>query len=329
MPVTHRSAPRSFGSAITTVSLLIAIAGVMGWSTSAAHATPPNLHGPDQADDDDPPAAPMTRYVIGDDPQRPGAGVVSVEQARTGGGQARVAPVGRPRRCQTYSDEAMLVWAGTGLARHQANDPTVTVAPTPSSAMNIGQRYFVQCHHADDGTLAYLDSFVYQPGVSGPRVDAIARQVYEEVPLVFPEPHTSPAISAPQLVGFPIWLWVDDGVWRQFDASASVAGVTVTVVAQPREVHWDMGDGTRLTCGRGMVWQPGAPEDGTDCSHVYQYVSDHEPGGRYAASVTVVWGVTWSASTGESGTLPDASRTTTFELDVTERQAVVTYGTGT
>jgi hypothetical protein len=221
----------------------------------------------------------------------------------------------------------LLVWAGQGVAEAQAGGHR-PVAPTPGSAMNVGQKYFLQCRYADSGSLAYLDSFVYQPGVSGPRVDAIARQVYEEVPLVFPEPHTSPPTGAPQLVGFPIWLWVDDTVWRTFDASASVAGVTVTVVAQPREVRWDMGDGTRLTCSQGTAWNPGGPAgQTTDCSHVYQFVSDHEPGGKYAATVTVVWTVTWSASTGESGTLPDATRSTSFELDVTERQAVIQYGT--
>jgi hypothetical protein len=227
-----------------------------------------------------------------------------------------------------YSSAALLVWGGTGVARHEGRPGTV--APVPSGSMTEGEQYFLQCRYADDDNLAYLDSFVYQPGVpdAGPRVDAIARQVYEEVPLAYPVPHTSPSPDMPQLVGFPVWLWVDDGVWRTFDASASVAGVSVSVVAQPREVRWDMGDGTTVTCGQGSAWNPDGPADqNTDCDHVYQFVSDDEPNGRYAASVTVVWSVSWSASTGESGTLPDASRTTTFELDVTERQAVITYGT--
>jgi hypothetical protein len=43
-------------------------------------------------------------------------------------------------------------------------------------------------------------------------------------------------------------------------------------------------------------------------------------------SATVTWSVAWQASTGEGGTLVDASRTATFGLEVTERQAVVAYG---
>lgn len=39
----------------------------------------------------------------------------------------------------------------------------------------------------------------------------------------------------------------------------------------------------------------------------------------------MTWSVDWEASTGATGTLTDASRTTTFALTVTERQAVVTY----
>jgi hypothetical protein len=281
--------------------------------------------GQDHPGEDDPPAAPMTRFIIGDDAQRPGAGVVSVERVEAGGGgrAPSAGAVGRPRTCEVFELPMFLVWAGEGL-RQTPSGGGGDVAPT--STLNVGQRYHRQCHWADDGRLALVDSFVHQPEVARPSVDVIARQVYEEVPLVVPAPHTSPPPDAEQLVGFPVWLWVDDTVWRTFDASASVAGVTVTVVAQPKEVHWDMGDGTALTCDRGTAWLPTSSADArTDCSHVYQFVSAHQPSGLYTATVTMVWSVSWSASTGESGTLPDATRSTTFELDVTERQAVVSY----
>jgi hypothetical protein len=211
--------------------------------------------------------------------------------------------------------------------RGSAAPPAATL---PASQLVPGQRYNLQCDFVDDGNLAYLERFTYQPGQPGgaPSVDAIARQVYHSLPLAFPEPHTAPPVDGAQFVGLPIWLWVDDAVWRDFQASASLAGVTVTVVARPRHVLWDMGDGHSVTCDQGTPWDPSGPDDQrTDCSHYYQFVSDDEPGGRYAASVTVVWSVGWSASTGESGTLPDASRSTSFDLDVGERQAVVEYGT--
>jgi hypothetical protein len=205
-----------------------------------------------------------------------------------------------------------------------------------------GDSYFRECRYLDDGSLART-AFRYRPPAAGapaaatpavaPVIDVmtIVRQVYAEVPLALPVPHTSPPVDADQLVGFPIWMWVDDTVWRSFDASASVAGVTVTVVATPKSLRWDMGDGTVVSCsGPGTVW--GAGSDGgagpgrSECSHVYRYVSAHQPDGRYHASVTVTWSVAWSASTGESGALPDASRSAAFELNVVERQAVISYG---
>jgi hypothetical protein len=179
-----------------------------------------------------------------------------------------------------------------------------------------------------------LERFTYRPGsptgppAPGPSIEVIARQVYDTLPLPIPQPHTSPAVDARQLVGLPIWLWVDGVVWRNFETSASLGGVTVTVTARPRHVRWDMGDGHSLTCDRGTPWDPAGPSDQrTGCSHLYQFVSDDEPGGRYAASVAVVWSVSWTASTGEGGSLPDASRSAGFSLDVGERQAVIDYGT--
>lgn len=224
-----------------------------------------------------------------------------------------------------------------GLARHMPggadkahHQPTTTMVP--------GHSYFRECRYLDDGSIS-REAFRYRPPTAGrpaaataavaPVVDVmtIVRQVYAEVPLALPVPHTSPPVDADQLVGFPIWMWVDGAVWRTFDASASVSGVTVTVVATPKALRWDMGDGTVVSCaGPGTAWTEGSGEGRSDCSHIYQYVSAHQPDGRYHASVTVSWSVSWSASTGESGTLPDASRSAGFDLNVVERQAVIDYG---
>jgi len=39
-------------------------------------------------------------------------------------------------------------------------------------------------------------------------------------------------------------------------------------------------------------------------------------------SATVTWAVSWVASDGQSGVLPNQSRTTTFDLTIEEAQAV-------
>jgi hypothetical protein len=210
----------------------------------------------------------------------------------------------------------------------------------PAGTLVPGRTYYRECRFLDDGSID-RDAFQYAPRraavrpaaatvAAAPQIDimTIVRQVYAEVPLVLPVPHTSPPVDADQLVGFPMWMWVDEGVWRTFDAHASVAGITVTVVAEPKSLRWSMGDGTVVSCaGPGTAWvEGGGGDQRSECSHIYQYVSAHQPDGRYHASVTVTWSVTWSASTGEAGTLPDASRSAGFDLNVVERQAVITYG---
>lgn len=284
-------------------------------------------------DNSDRPKLPLVDIYHSDDPDRPGAGVMAMEEVRAGGedGAPASAPIGRPRQCEVYETPSIT----DSIALSLGDDVEGDTSPRPLSEddMEVGSEYHVGCRYTDDDSLAYLDDFVYDPAepAGRPRVDAIARQVYAEVPLVFPTPHTSPPVDEVQLVGLPVWLWVEDDVWRTFDASASVAGVTVTVVAEPSTTVWDMGDGTQVTCsGPGTPWTPasgsqGHPSKQSDCSHTYQFVSDSEPGGRYSVSVTVTWTVSWRASTGEAGTLPAASRTTDFALDVRQRQAVITY----
>jgi hypothetical protein len=226
----------------------------------------------------------------------------------------------RPRECLVRE------WGGEQLsAVRPVSDQLATV-----DAMAVGEDYYLECTWTDSGVTDYAEVFTYRPGVSGPRLDAIARRVADQVPLVFPRPATSPAIDGEQITGLPTWMWIDPAGYRTFDAEATLAGLTVTVTATPRQVSWDLGDGSdRVVCaGPGTPYDLAVDHDAqnTDCSHVYRYLSAGEPGGVYHASATTTWSLAWEASSGETGTLPDVGRTTTFDLTVTERQAVVTYG---
>jgi len=137
----------------------------------------------------------------------------------------------------------------------------------------------------------------------------------------------APSMDGEQITGFPSWLWLDPANWAPVEATASAAGVSVTVTATPVRVEWDMGDGTVVECdGPGVVWNPTGPNpDDTDCEHVFQHTSVDEPGGRYAGSVTIVWSIAWRANTGETGTLPEGRSSSPLSLLVNEMQAVVTY----
>jgi hypothetical protein len=237
-----------------------------------------------------------------------------------GGGGGPVTPV-RPRTCEVHAAPGGPDGGGS------END-----ALTPVSGDLVeGDWYYQSCRYDDSGGLAYSGYWQYTPADPvnpGPDLAALARQAYDQVPFGFPVPVTSPGIEMDQITGFPTWLWIDPAAWRPLSAHAEVAGFWVEVKAQPQRVRWDMGDGTVVACdGPGTPYDFGVPDDAqrTDCQHVYQVVSADEPGGQYTASATVVWSVTWEASTGASDVLADASRTTTFGMTVTERQAVVTY----
>jgi hypothetical protein len=93
-----------------------------------------------------------------------------------------------------------------------------------------------------------------------------------------------------------------------------------------------MGDGAApVTCtGPGTAFNPARGDDQrTDCAHVYQWVSSDRPGGVYQAAATMVWSVSWAASTGATGSLGETSRTTRFDLRVEDLEAVTCYDTDT
>ncbi len=194
-----------------------------------------------------------------------------------------------------------------------------------------GDWYYQTCIDAETGELLSSGYWQYTPGDPanpGPDLEALARRAFDEVAFVFPQPVSSPAIDGEQITGLPTWLWIDPGGWRDLTARADLAGFWVEVTAKPQRVVWDLGDGGEVVCnGPGTPYDPSVADDAqsTDCEHIYQFVSAGEPGGRYAASATLEWSITWRASTGATGVLADASRTTTFGMTVTELQAVVTY----
>jgi hypothetical protein len=246
------------------------------------------------------------------------AATPSDSPSSSGGGPA--APV-RSRTCEAYAAPGGPDGGAT------ENDALTAVA----GGLVEGDWYYQSCRYDDTGELAYSGYWQYNPADPanpGPDFAALARQAYDEVPFGYPVPQTAPAIDLEQITGLPTWLWIDPAGWQPLSARAEVAGFWVEVTAEPQRVVWDMGDGTVLECdGPGTPYDFSRPDDAqsTDCEHVYQIVSADEPGGQYAASVTIEWAVSWQASTGATGVLADADRTTTFGMTVGERQAVVTY----
>jgi hypothetical protein len=137
---------------------------------------------------------------------------------------------------------------------------------------------------------------------------------------------TSPGLDLEQITGLPTWMWLEAGAREEHIARADISGFWVEVTAHPHRVVWDMGDGSgSVACdGPGTPYDPGGGDrQRSDCTHVYQNVSVGESGGVYRASVTIEWTVDWTSSVGQGGTLANVWRTTTFDVAVGQRQAVI------
>lgn len=154
-------------------------------------------------------------------------------------------------------------------------------------------------------------------------VEAVAR-----LRLPAPAIVTNPAVSAQNLVGVPVWLWIARSVWDARSATAAVPGVRVTATATPTQVSWHTGDGAGLTCsGPGTPWVAGTSPTAAspDCGHTYTSVSADQPDGRFHLTATITWAVTW-AGAGSSGTLPALTTTDGVRLRVGESQALNATG---
>jgi hypothetical protein len=149
----------------------------------------------------------------------------------------------------------------------------------------------------------------------------LARSAARSVPIAEPVIGTSPS-SGRLVVRVPTWLWVDEGWWEPYSATATVGRVSATVTATPVRAVWSAGDGATVVCDAGVAWQPGLAEDATDCAHTYTAASGD---GGYELSVEVEIELAWTSNVGQSGTLDSIARTGTQTVQVGEVQAI---GTG-
>jgi hypothetical protein len=177
------------------------------------------------------------------------------------------------------------------------------------------------CENSETG--AVLEQTV----ADGAEVDvgALALQAAESVSISGPVLATSPAADSGLYVKVPTWLWVDGSWWTDYEATANAGRVSATVTARPVATSWSMGDGSTLSCaGQGTPWRPGLAEDATSCSHTYVSSSDGEADRTFDLAATVTLEVSWTSSTGASGTLPTITRSAAQPVRVAEIQAIET-----
>ena len=193
---------------------------------------------------------------------------------------------------------------------------TLPYPPPVGSAPGSGRYYDAVC----SGSLVGLIWVPNRRPAVAPVV--LARQAYRFLPLPVPRIRLNPPAGRAQLVSLPTWLWIDPTTWGSRSATASVPGVSATVMAVPVSVTWRMGDGGRVVCrGPGTAYDPKRPAAAQrpSCSYTYRHAAD-----AYQVTATTTWRITWAAHGAPGrGTLPPLARTSpTIAVRVVEVQAI-------
>jgi hypothetical protein len=176
--------------------------------------------------------------------------------------------------------------------------------------------------------------WVWVPNLNAQQLAPLAR---DQVTRLLPKPDAtfSPdflhrSLNPFTLVRIPTLFAVPAAQWVPVSAQAEVPGLSVTATATPTQLVFTPGepDGASVTCaGPGLIVRTEAefPVTPPPCSYEYHHASSIA-GGTFAASLTMRWDITWTASTGEGGSLTPASTTVDIAVPVREVQAIITNG---
>lgn len=162
-----------------------------------------------------------------------------------------------------------------------------------------GEWVLVTCRKSSGGNAQYWVSVdaAGNPGAVDPAV--LARSLLARMRLYAITPGITPLSKAPDsmgLVGLPVWLWVESPTRSTWGPSSIAAG-GISMTAKVESITWEMGDGTRLSCGQGTEWTParGAVPSPT-CGHVY------DQQGTFRVRAISHWAARWSGY-GQSGVI--------------------------
>jgi hypothetical protein len=169
----------------------------------------------------------------------------------------------------------------------------------------------------------------------GPNVPAVTPQQLAQIAigdLIIPglDPNTAPPAGKDGLVGLPEWFWVAPADWHAVQTPPVRAGaVWAIATATPESIVINPGPGlASVSCkGAGTPYNSGVPlsQQQTDCSYTYSQPSAGQPGNAYAASVTVLWDVSWFGSDDTGATVVLGRPVTTpMTVPVAAGEALVT-----
>ena len=152
------------------------------------------------------------------------------------------------------------------------------------------------------------------------------------IDIALPQPSMSPPGAT--LPNLDTWMWIDDHPDER--ASASAAGVTITVIAELRGVGFEIGsaaadnhgrriatrdDEVTVRCagsGRPFPTDPYQPSVVGACRHRFA-----APTRNLNIDATATWHIGWTATNGTSGDLGTVTRTTSVRYRVQEKRTVI------
>ncbi len=162
-----------------------------------------------------------------------------------------------------------------------------------------------------DGRLGW----VWFPPSASP--EQLAQSLLARIPLRPITVGMAPKQGTLLVVGMPNWMWAENpsaSTWGPVSASAGAMRMTVEV----ESVTWDMGDGSKVKCGKGTKWSGGPGGPSPTCGYVYQRQGD------YTVTATSHWVAHWSGY-GQAGDIP-VNLSTTERVEVGELQVIVVRG---
>lgn len=131
------------------------------------------------------------------------------------------------------------------------------------------------------------------------------------------------------------WIWTDPSAWKPVTATAWIPTPTGIIwtrtTATPITMRFDTDDSVyagggrgNTTClGPGVPWTPLAGDTTTSpCSYSYRHASSSRPSGRFPATMSVTWAITWTSNVGAGGVLPPYTNSANLTVRVRELQAL-------
>ena len=161
-----------------------------------------------------------------------------------------------------------------------------------------------------------------RPYISGTR---LAKVAWDAVKIPAPTVETNPKVGSQgaTLVGMDTWVWATGNTPTSVTATATAGSTTATITAGSSGLQLSAPDGKASCTGFGIAWHQGMPEGSSPCTISFNRSSAHL-GGSTPLTIKVAYSASYTATDGNSGTLPAITTTSTINLPVAEVQTLTT-----